>query len=355
MTKPKRAALDISIILLTFKRPVGLRKALKSLAGQQAGGASIEIIVADNDPAGSARKFTDYFANQCRLPVHYVHVPDPGVANARNAALAAARGHYLAFLDDDQIAGENWLETLIAQAEHFSACMVFCPTYPQSGLNTRHKAELLKFFERDIHHSGSKVVDTFFGCGNSLLDLRKCTLPSPAFCPTTNDTGGEDDKLFSELRRQGGRIVWTGQTHVLEDVDDKRMTRQYVQKRSFAYGQGPSRICANPDNRDVLGLVKWTAIGMAQFAVYAPLYVVTTAFRSPKSIWYMRKTAEAAGKVLWFEGFRPKLYGSAWLKAHKPSATSNTQEDDDGENIVPASNITNLEAARAARNDTHAA
>lgn len=349
MTQANTHPVDISIIIPTFKRPAGLRKAINSAAVQRAANRSIEIIIADNDPEGSAQNYVEQFKSRCAHPIHYVHAPNPGLANARNAALRAASGHYLAFLDDDQIASENWLETLVEQAEHFSACLVFCPTYAQSGLDIPHKGEFLKFFERDIHKHGSRIVDEFFGCGNSLLDLRKCKLPSPPFCPSTNDTGGEDDRLFSELQNQGGRIVWTSETHALEDVDDRRMTRHYIQKRSFAYGQGPSRICANPDNFDLLSVIRWMAIGAAQFCVYAPLYVFTRALRSPKSIWYMRKAAEGAGKLLWFESFRPRLYGSAWLKAHHPS-TAESHED-----AQVQSNIEDFNAAKAARDNSHAA
>lgn len=302
------------MILPTFNRPKGLRKALTSLSHQSAGDRTLEIIVVDNDPDGSAARFVRAFAKGCEIPIHYIHAKQPGVANARNMALSVARGHYLAFLDDDQIAAPNWLSTLIKQAESFSAGLVFCPTHAQSDLNVRHKGEYLKFFGRNIHQQGSQLVEDFFGCGNSLLDLRKCALPKPAFCPTTNETGGEDDKLFSYIQNQGIRIVWTGDTHALEDVDDARMNLDYIRKRSFAYGQGPSRICANPENFDVIGIIKWTIIGTGQFFVYGPLSLIFRLFGSPKSVWFMRKASEGAGKALWFESLRPRLYGRSWLK-----------------------------------------
>ncbi|RKQ71005.1 succinoglycan biosynthesis protein ExoM [Litorimonas taeanensis] len=314
IVKSTLTPVDISIVVPTFNRPEGLKNALESLSIQSVEGRTLEIIVADNAPDGNARAYVETFAEQCPIDLHYIHVPDPGVANARNEALEKAQGDYLAFLDDDQIATPNWLATLFEKAQHFNATLVFCPTYAQSQLDIRYKAEFLEFFTRDIHKQGSTLVDEFFGCGNSLLDRRKIALPSPPFCPSTNETGGEDDLLFSYLQNQGGRIVWTNDTNALEDVDDRRMTKRYIKQRSFAYGQGPSRLCAAPENFNLLGLFKWSIIGALQFAVYWPLSVLTHLFRSHRSIWFMRKAAEGAGKVLWFESFRPKLYGKAWLK-----------------------------------------
>src|SRR5262249_18712879 len=47
-------AIDVSIIIPTFRRPALLRAAIASLLAQQKLDASVEIVVIDNDPAGSA-------------------------------------------------------------------------------------------------------------------------------------------------------------------------------------------------------------------------------------------------------------------------------------------------------------
>ncbi len=103
----------VSCIVPTFRRPEGLEIALDSLVTQKVGGREFEILVVDNDPAGSAKEFVTHYAKKSNIQIVYLHVPKPGVSNARNGALKRARGRYIAWLDDDQEAGPNWISSLI--------------------------------------------------------------------------------------------------------------------------------------------------------------------------------------------------------------------------------------------------
>ena len=71
--------------------------------------ARLELVVADNDAEPSARETVERLAAQAPFAVRYVHEPISGVANARNAAVAAAEGGLIAFLDDDEEAAPGWL------------------------------------------------------------------------------------------------------------------------------------------------------------------------------------------------------------------------------------------------------
>jgi len=102
MADTKKFEQMISVIMPTFRRPDGLKIALESLLAQSPCDLPVEIIVADNDPKGSARDYVKAVAEKNSASVHYLHVPAPGVSNARNAALTVAKGRYIAWLDDDQ-------------------------------------------------------------------------------------------------------------------------------------------------------------------------------------------------------------------------------------------------------------
>ena len=299
----------VSIILPTFRRPQGLQTALESLVGQSACGLALEIIVADNDPAGSARTYVENFTASSDVTIHYLHIPQPGVSNARNGALKAAQGRYLAFLDDDQEAGENWLETLLRIAKKYKAGLAFVPTIARIAGKSRYNDYYERFFSRFGPDLQEGVIDEFYGCGNSLLDTKLCVLPDPPFCPDMNETGGEDDMLFGALQAQGINIAWSRDAKCYEDIRPHRATPQYVKIRSFANGQSPSQQAAEAKNW--FGIVKWMLVGVMQYMFYAPIFLTTKAIDHPAYIHYLAKSASSAGKIFWFGGFTPKLYGAA--------------------------------------------
>jgi glycosyltransferase involved in cell wall biosynthesis len=299
----------VSIIMPTFRRPEGLKCALKSLMKQSASDLAMEIIIADNDPKGSARKYVEKFAKIAKIKIHYLHVPSPGVSNARNGALAAAKGRYLAFLDDDQEAGDGWLETLLVIARKYEAGLAFCPIHARIPGASIHDEYYVEFFSRFGPELDEGIIDNFFGCGNSLLDTKRCTLPSPPFSLDMNETGGEDDLLFSTLQNQGIKIAWSSAAKCYEDIRPHRATAQYVKVRSFANGQSPSQECADAQNW--LGVVKWMLVGAVQYALFAPMALLTKIMGRPSYIYYLAKSVGGAGKVLWFGSFTPKLYGAA--------------------------------------------
>ena len=90
---------DLSVIIPTFRRPVELAEAIKSVGRQT--GASTEIIVVDDCAEGSARAVVDRFPE---LPVSYHRMKTPSggrPALARNVGWRQARGALVHFLDDD--------------------------------------------------------------------------------------------------------------------------------------------------------------------------------------------------------------------------------------------------------------
>lgn len=89
----------ISVIIPTADRPGPLHRALRSLARQTFRDFEV-IVVRDGGPP--VRTVVDSWKHD--LPITLIDTdPRRGVSHARNTALAAARGAYVAFLDDDDI------------------------------------------------------------------------------------------------------------------------------------------------------------------------------------------------------------------------------------------------------------
>ena len=307
----------LSVIIPTFRRPEGLRRAMASIAAQSGLKAlKIELIICDNSPEGSARKIVRPFSDTATFQVIYVHEPDPGVANARNAAVVVARGDFIAFLDDDEEAPKGWLRALMATQKQFSADVVFGPVRARiEGGNVPYDAYLQHFFSR-LGPDESGVISDYYGCGNSLI-RRKCLYRArPAFAVERNQIGGEDDELFSELKAKGKVFAWAAKASVFEDVPPSRARLGYTLRRAFAYGQGPSYTAFKQGKpHETAG---WMAQGVAQAALFGLYGMLLKGFKRPSSANALDKAARGAGKVLWFPPFKLGFYGRALLKMNAP-------------------------------------
>ncbi|MBL4870356.1 MAG: glycosyltransferase, partial [Robiginitomaculum sp.] len=226
-----------------------------------------------------------------------------------NGALNNARGRFIAWLDDDQEAGPDWVTTLIETCLKYGAALSFCPTMARIPGASKYNDFYVAFFERRGPDTAEGQLDTFFGCGNSLMDLDNCKLPTPVFDPIANETGGEDDMLFTYIQKHGGKFAWTRSCYTNEDIRPHRATPQYVRVRSFAFGQGPTEMAA--EEKDIIGVIKWMLVGFAQMCIYMPLSIGAKILDLKSYIGFMAKAYMGAGKIFWFGRFKPKLYGQA--------------------------------------------
>jgi succinoglycan biosynthesis protein ExoM len=305
--KPQRQVV-VTLAVPTQRRPDGLMSAARSLFGQVASDATrLELVIVDNDAYPSAKPYARALAAEAPFEVRYVHEPRPGVAHARNAAVAAAKGELICFLDDDQQAAPGWLAALMQAQARFGADAVFGPVKAEAGHALGpHRHYLETFFSRE-GPSQSGVIAHAYGCGNSLM--RRAALPRPPFSPDRNEIGGEDDHLFARLQRDGARFAWSSEALAFETPAPERQTLRYAMARAFAFGQGPTYGCATADPPDWLGVMRWMAVGLAQSAIFFPLAAGAFAVRAPSRAFILDRAVRGAGKVFFGGPFKMRFYG----------------------------------------------
>lgn len=299
----------VAILMPTLRRPNSLERALRSLFAQTGVSDRVQcIVVVDNDPAISARDRVESLKPACPWPLVYVSEPTPGVARARNAGLAATDAPLIAFLDDDEAASPGWLAALLTAQVETGADAVFGPIAGRAPEAAEWlKPYLERFFGRD-GPAQTGVVDTPWGCGNSLL-VRATALPGTApFSTSADQTGGEDDLLFSGLKARGGTFGWAADAWVEEFAPPHRATLNYTLARAFAYGQGPSQTAAH--ERNWAGVLRWMVIGAGQTVVFGAVSLGLTVIGSPKRAEFYDRSARGLGKLFWMKGFEPHFYGA---------------------------------------------
>ena len=115
-------SIEFSVIIPTYRRPRELRDALNSVLSQL--DVSVEIIVVDDSPEGSAREVIDALSDP---RVKYFKNPSPtgGIPSVvRNLAWPHAKGMFIHFLDDDDIVPEG----------HYAAVRAAFSEHPEVGL-----------------------------------------------------------------------------------------------------------------------------------------------------------------------------------------------------------------------------
>lgn len=178
---------DVAVIIPTLRRPASLERALRSVMAQTGVTARLkEVVVVDNDPQASARETVERLAAETVLPILWRHAPQPGVATARNAGLAATIAPLIAFLDDDEAASSGWLSALVGAQASTRADAVFGPIRGRVPEGTGWSTPYLeRFFGRE-GPAETSLIDTAYGCGNALL-VRATALPgaAPSIQPPT--------------------------------------------------------------------------------------------------------------------------------------------------------------------------
>lgn len=106
----------ISIIICTKGNVETLPHAVHSILCDA--DSAFDLIVANQ---GDAEAITHALAPYCDDPrLRLVHTPTRGLAAARNAGAAAARGTYLLYTDDDCVAATDWAQQMQACIDRYS-------------------------------------------------------------------------------------------------------------------------------------------------------------------------------------------------------------------------------------------
>jgi GT2 family glycosyltransferase len=106
--------IDVSVITPTFRREREVVDSVRSALAQAQHGVSMEVIVLDDSPEGSAREGVEGIGDP-RVRYLKREVPSKGrPAIVRNEGVKLARGRYVHFLDDDDRLADGASKALVA-------------------------------------------------------------------------------------------------------------------------------------------------------------------------------------------------------------------------------------------------
>jgi len=198
----------ISVCIAHYNRPAYLRQALRSIAEQDR--APLEVIVVDDGSPGQEngdeldaieREF-DFAERGWRL----VRQENRYLGAARNRAAAEARGEFLLFMDDDNVAKPQEIATFATVARHSGADVITCLMDMFEGPSApwfHDRPKLRCLFPGAV--PGLSVLQNTFGDANALY-RREAFFEVGGF---TEDYGvtHEDWELFARLMTRGYRLT----------------------------------------------------------------------------------------------------------------------------------------------------
>jgi GT2 family glycosyltransferase len=251
----------LSAVICSYDRYDLLPDAIESLRRQDAAPSAIEIIVVDNSPdQGEAAEFGRRYAGIPDLT--YLTESTPGLANARNVALTAARGRIVAFIDNDARASPSWAGALIAAHAAFAgrAGIVGGRVVPRwQGEKPAWLGPKLYGYLSLLDLSGGRRElpegASLVGCNLSfdraaLIAAGGFTTNLGRIGPPTTLLSNEEIEVSVRIRRAGKIAVYAPDAVVEHIIHAERLTQTWFRRR--AAWQAVSDLMAMPEEAPAL-------------------------------------------------------------------------------------------------------
>jgi glycosyltransferase involved in cell wall biosynthesis len=232
---------DISIVVCTQNRAGMLHGALASLYDLATDDAfTYEIVVIDNASTDTTAQTIAEATAASKNPLRGVHEPVKGLVPARNRGIREARGRWIAFFDDDQLADHRWLAELFRGALEQNSRVVGGAVhlkFPGGCDRSLHPAVRMLLGETALagppRRYGGRLTP---GCGNLMVE--RSVFDEVGLFERTISGRGEDTDLFARIDR-AGIASWYFPTAIVHHLTPpERLENPYLLKLARAVGEG---------------------------------------------------------------------------------------------------------------------
>lgn len=295
-----------TVVICTWNRSTLLERALASLADQRIPqSTSWELLIVNNNCTDDTDSVVSSFAT--RLPIRCLHEKSPGLSNARNRALAEARGDYILWTDDDVKVSPEWLSSYLSAFRDFPDCGVFGgpilpdfegvpPNWLRSGWQKVQDAYAIRDFGSEDQEFS---VDGRLPYGANFVirgDLQRSHPYDPNLgrAPEHKFRGGEEIAVIRAIMSEGWHGRWVPAAAVLHWIPKSRQSLKYI--RDYWKGQGISVGTTGDFDSypSILGIPRWILRARVQDEIR---YRFARLFLSPQA-WVGELTAVSYSSAL---------------------------------------------------------
>nr|WP_245978593.1 glycosyltransferase [Aurantiacibacter xanthus] len=299
--------------MCTRNRARQLRHVLDSFVALRAPeGATWEMIVVDNGSTDETSAVIEAFAD--RLPLRRVWQPVAGLSNARNAGVAAAKGDYICWTDDDVELDPDWLAAYARAFQRYPDGTIFGgivePVYeiePPAWMVENSGMLAVAFAKRD-HGAIEGQLPTEqdllpFGANFAVraAEQRKFLYDANLGVSPNQKRLGEESAVLMAIAALGGSYYWIPSSRVRHLIPASRMSLEYIEVYYHSSGETWAYLSEN-DGFPIMGQAIPTE-GARIFGV--PIWLWCRSLR-PAVAYKIKKTLKPRAVHWWLWNFTQK-------------------------------------------------
>jgi succinoglycan biosynthesis protein ExoM len=229
----------VAVCICTFRNPLGLRALLDGLDKQvltTIANENLTVAIVDNDSAGSASEVLERYAAGGRFKLRSERQLKRGLSSARNSALRLAfdcRVDLFAFLDDDEVPSEHWLQAFVDCFADAGNMIVVGPLEPRFDAPPPRWVVAGDYFHHRCTESNEPVAGY---TGNVMMRTSAIAASGVLFDEALNTIGGEDVVFFRALRARGICVMCAPNALAYESIPPDRVSLKWMMRRWLRSG-----------------------------------------------------------------------------------------------------------------------
>ena len=296
----------LSITVCTYNRVEFLKNCLKSILDQTQGSPIIEINIIDNN---SSDKTYDYILEmQKKFPeINYFVEKKQGISHARNLSFKVCKGNFLAFVDDDAIINENWLESLLEELKNQNEDIIYGgPIFPKFESEPKKwidKNYFIRKFKKNNGFLGTIKSKEGFSGGNMCIS-KNLFLKSDSFNTEIGMTGGnlglgEEPDFFYKLVKKNKEVKLynISEMSITHYEAEYKLKRDYLKERIILNANQFTQRTIFHENFIFAIIILKTKIFVQFlkliFSLFLQLFIPNHKFKFLKSFWIIRGIVQA--------------------------------------------------------------
>lgn len=271
-------------------------------------GLAVRVVVMDNSTEENARAIVEEMMAVFPFDLEYKVQWESGIVPVRNAILNYAMelgSDYLIFFDDDMTVSPGWVKELYLTQKANEADAVCGRVKYVLPVNAERWLHNLDFYGSYSRPTGSLIQSG--RTNNVLINMAFLTKHSLSFEKRLNESGGSDTYFFQKLIKLGGRIVWSDEALLFEEVPFSRANANWILQRAFkvAYTR---YIRSRIDYGKLHAKLEALTYGSGQLLQFVGMLPFFLVLPKHKRVYWTRKWAKFRGSMAGVFGMSHREY-----------------------------------------------